>query len=180
MEKLSQDEEKRIINDAKKDPEKFGTLYDTYANAVFNFVLRRVNDTNIAEDITADTFYKALRSIKQFNFKSSFSTYLFKIAKNEIYSFYRRKRFFPALFPASEAFYDAGCKKNPETEKLTQAIEKLPFREREIIRMHFIEEKGQREISFILNIGRSTYYKLMQSALSKLKKMIKGDENEGR
>ncbi len=174
MEKLSKDEEKRIINDARKDPEKFGALYDAYANALFNFVLRRVNDTNIAEDITADTFYKALKSIKQFDFKSSFSTYLFKIAENRIYDFYRRKKF----FPANRAFYDTDCKQNPETEKLTQAIEKLPFREREIIRMHFIEEKGQREISFILNIGRSTYYKLMQSALSKLRKMIEDDKNE--
>jgi RNA polymerase sigma-70 factor (ECF subfamily) len=177
MEKLSRDEERQIIENAKKDPEQFGALYNAYANSIFNFVLRRINDKDIAEDITADTFYKALKSIKRFNFKASFSTYLFKIAENEICRFYRSKKLFP--LPANKEFYDIDDPLDEKSGKLLQAIEKLPFREREIIRMYFIEKKKQNEIAFILNISKSTYYNLMQKALRKLKKAIAGDKNEG-
>ncbi|MCD6106726.1 MAG: sigma-70 family RNA polymerase sigma factor [Caldisericaceae bacterium] len=174
MEKLSRDRERQIIYNARKDPKQFDALYDTYANSIFNFVLRRVNDTNIAEDITADTFYKALKSIKRFNFRASFSTYLFKIAENEIYRFYRSKKLLP--LPINKEFYDVEDPPNVELEGLLQAIEKLPFREREIIRMHFIERKKQNEIAFILNISKSTYYNSMQRALRELKKIVEDDK----
>lgn len=174
MGKLSRDEEKQIIYNARKEPGQFDALYNAYANNIFNFVLRRVNDTNITEDITADTFYKALKNIRRFNFKASFSTYLFKIAENEIYRFYRSKK----LLPINKEFYDVEDPPNVELEELLQAIEKLPFRKREIIRMHFIERKKQNEIAFILNISKSAYYKLMQKALEKLKKTVEDDKNE--
>ncbi len=174
MGKLSRDKEKQIIYNARKDPGQFDALYNAYANNIFNFVLRRVNDTNIAEDITADTFYKALKSIKRFNFKASFSTYLFKIAENEIYRFYRSKK----LLLTNKEFYAAEDPPNIESEELLQAIEKLPFREREMIRMHFIERKKQNEIAFILNISKSAYYNSMQRALKKLKKIIESGKNE--
>lgn len=125
MGKISRDRERQMICNARKDPEQFDELYNTYVNSIFNFVLRRVNDTNVAEDITADTFYKALKSIKRFKFKSSFSTYLFRIAENEIYRFYRSKKLLS--LPVNKEFYDIEDPPNVEAEELLQAIEKTTF-----------------------------------------------------
>ena len=73
-----------------------------------------------------------------------------------------------------EVFYDA--EKSVETEALAKCANKLPERERQIIKMRFgilgIEKKTQKEIADIMGISQSYISRLEKKVLSKLKKEI--------
>ena len=52
------EEEKELVERAKKYPEAFGELYDIYYSKIFGYILKRVADIEIAQDITSETFLK--------------------------------------------------------------------------------------------------------------------------
>ena len=53
-------EEKELIKLAQKDPEVFAKLYDEYYPKIFGYILKRVANLETAQDITSETFFKAL------------------------------------------------------------------------------------------------------------------------
>lgn len=55
---MKPEEEARLIEQAKADPQAFARLYDEFAPAVFSFVMRRVSNKEAAEDITSAVFYR--------------------------------------------------------------------------------------------------------------------------
>ena len=83
-------EEKELIKKAQKDPEIFSQLYDRYYPQIFGYVLKRVANLEVAQDITSETFFKALRKLWQFRWQNiSFSAWLYRIANNEIANYSR-------------------------------------------------------------------------------------------
>ena len=56
-------EEKHLINRAKKDKEAFGLLYDKYNKQIFGYILKRVGDVALSEDIAHEVFFKALKNL---------------------------------------------------------------------------------------------------------------------
>lgn len=158
------EDEGLLIERAKSNPQDFGLLYERYAEAVYRFILSRTHNPDEAEDLTADTFYKALKGIKNFRREASFKCYLFRIATNTVYSWFKRKKY--ANLDPDYGEYEL---ENEESEELLEEIEKLPFKEREVIRMHYIEGKKPSEIEFILNISKSNFYRLLNDALYRLR-----------
>ncbi|WAA08951.1 RNA polymerase sigma factor [Fervidibacillus albus] len=65
-------------------------IYHYYFKDVYFFLYSLTKDKHLAEDLTSETFVKALKSIERFNGKCDVKTWLFQIAKNTYYS-YRRK-----------------------------------------------------------------------------------------
>src|SRR5260370_7134892 len=59
----SRDEEKRLIEDAKRDPREFGALYDRHFQQIYRFVYSRVREQTAAEDVTSEVFIKALKAM---------------------------------------------------------------------------------------------------------------------
>lgn len=57
---MKADEERALVHRAKKDPDAFARLYDEYYSKIFNYVLRRIGTIDAAQDVTAETFFKAL------------------------------------------------------------------------------------------------------------------------
>ena len=68
------------------------TIYKTYFNDVFLYVLSLCGDTHIAEDITSETFFKAIKSINEFNGNCELRVWLCQIAKNSYYSYLRKNK----------------------------------------------------------------------------------------
>ena len=63
----------------------FDQLYDRHFEAIFRYVLRRVANVAEAEDLTAQTFYKALRRFWRFRWTGgNASAWLYRIATNEV------------------------------------------------------------------------------------------------
>ncbi len=86
------EQEKQLIENAKCSPQAFGELYDAYYPKISNYLLHRLSRADIAQDITADVFYKAMTRLHTFSWRNlSFSSWLYKIANNEIKMYYRKK-----------------------------------------------------------------------------------------
>lgn len=72
----------------------FSELYEEEAKKVYKFLLALTENELLAEELTQQTFYKALLSMKQFQGKSSIYTWLCQIGKNEWLQELRRKKLF--------------------------------------------------------------------------------------
>ncbi len=168
------EDEGLLIERAKSNPQNFGPLYDKYAEDVYRFILSRTHNPDEAENLTADTFYKALKCVKNFRGEASFKSYLLRIAINTVYDWFKRKKYANLVPDYGE--YEL---KNEESRKLLEEIEKLPLREREVIRMHYIEGKEPSEIEFILNISKSNFYRLLNGALYRLRNEMEKNEQQG-
>lgn len=70
----------------------FEEVYKEYFRVVFYYLLGICNDKNIAEDITQETFYKAMKSLKSFRNECDIKTWLCQIAKNQYLSYCRKNK----------------------------------------------------------------------------------------
>ncbi|MGM0842832.1 MAG: RNA polymerase sigma factor [Bacillota bacterium] len=69
-------------------------IYNTYFKDVFLYVYSLSGDKHISEDITSETFIKALSSLDSFRGNSDIRVWLCQIAKNSYYSYLRKKKSF--------------------------------------------------------------------------------------
>jgi len=59
-------QEKECVEKAKRDPQAFGLLYEKYYSQIFSYVLIRTASIDIAQDVTSNVFFKALKNIGAF------------------------------------------------------------------------------------------------------------------
>lgn len=69
---------------------KFEEVYSKYYNSVYRYLITITKDINMAEEITQETFYKALKNIDKFNPDLKMLTWLCEIAKNTYYSYCKK------------------------------------------------------------------------------------------
>ena len=74
------------------DRAEFARLVDTYYEMIYRLSVRMVTNPQDAEDILQETFLKAYRHLKNFDGRSSVSTWLYRIATNEALMFLRRQK----------------------------------------------------------------------------------------
>lgn len=77
-------------------------IYQHYAKTVYHFLLARTGSDDLAEELTQETFYQAIRSIDRYDESCKPSTWLCSIAKNVLLT-YRRKHPVTDDFEDSEA-----------------------------------------------------------------------------
>ena len=70
--------------------EDFDKIYAEYYSEVYKFVLSLCQNPMLAEEITQESFFKALKSIDSFNGNCKLSTWLCKIARNTLYSYTKK------------------------------------------------------------------------------------------
>jgi RNA polymerase sigma-70 factor (ECF subfamily) len=179
-------EKKELINLAQKDPEVFAKVYVQYYPKIFGYVLRRTVNLEIAQDITSETFFKALKKLWQLRWlNTSFSSWLYRIATNEINLYFRRGKYKSAsLDELQELGFEPVSLHNPETEiieaqeKLNrhqdfivcqQKIARLDIKYQEVITLRFFEQKQIKEISEILGKSEGTIKSLLHRGLEKLR-----------
>ncbi|MGB4595192.1 MAG: sigma-70 family RNA polymerase sigma factor [Anaerolineaceae bacterium] len=86
------DDEITLIEQAKREPEAFGLLYEKYINRIYNYIYFRVGSVQDAEDLTTRVFIKAFDNIGRYrNMGLPFSAWLYRIAHNQVANFHRDK-----------------------------------------------------------------------------------------
>ncbi|MCD6429399.1 sigma-70 family RNA polymerase sigma factor [bacterium] len=178
--------EKEIIQRAKRDPQAFGLLFDKYYQPIFGYILRRTANVALAQDLTSQTFLKALKKLKRFKWRNvPFSAWLFRIATNEVNAFYRyqkrhKKILIEDLPEISSRINllkeveraEEELKRKEEFLKLHQCISKLNSKYQTVITLRFFEKKKISEISQILGKPEGTIKSQIHRALKELKKLI--------
>jgi len=186
---MNPNEEKELIKKAQKEPEAFAELYDKYYPQIFGYILKRIADLEIAQDITSETFFKALKNLWKFRWKNiSFSAWLYRIANNEIANYFRKnKKYSISLEKLKEKGFEPISLHNPEAEflkaqeelkkhqdflKIQEKISQLPIKYQEVITLRFFEKKKIKEIAEILGKKEGTIKSLLHRGLEKLKELV--------
>jgi len=180
-------EEKLLLEKVKKDPKKFGVLFDQYYNKIFGYVLRRTLNYDLAGDVVAETFLKAFLKINSFKWQGiSISSWLFRIATNEMNYYYRKQKYSPRSldFLLDNDEFDIRNPESLEEERarieeeikdhnnfieVQKKLEKLPIKYQEVIALKYFEEKSIKEISEIVNKKEGTVKSLISRGLQKLR-----------
>lgn len=68
----------------------FGELYRRHVDRVYSFIVFRIRDPSVAEDLCQDVFFQALRSIGGFRWRGSVAPWLLRIARNMVIDHWRR------------------------------------------------------------------------------------------
>ena len=82
---LRLEEELSWILRAQKNPESFGPLYKKYHEQIFRYIYQRMNDEELAFDITSQVFIKAMTNLHKYEYRGvPFASWLYRIAKSEL------------------------------------------------------------------------------------------------
>lgn len=84
-------DEHRLVEAARQgDGGAFGQLYQRYVDRVYSFVVFRVRDRTVAEDLTQDVFLQVLRGLDAFDWRGSLAPWMLRIARNTVVDHWRR------------------------------------------------------------------------------------------
>ena len=177
-----------LIEEAKKGNEKaFSNLMCRYKDSIYYIILKMVNNSTDAEDLTIETFSKAFKNIESYTPTFAFSTWLFKIATNNCIDFIRKKQFSPTSFNNLQDSLDTltiniqSDTLDPEESlinhqkivTLRNTVNQLKPRYRMLIELRYYKEYSYEEISSELNIPIGTVKAQLHRAKTLLYNIIK-------
>ncbi len=172
--------EYREVVAAQKNPAHFEPLYNRYHEQIFRFIYRRLDDVDDAADITQQVFTKALAGIAGYKNKGvPFSTWLYRIAINELNSFFKKDQKQRCLdIDSTDLSVLASETAEDSTEEMFASMERglaeLPQREMDFLQMRFFEHRPFREIGDILGMTENNAKVSVYRAIEKLRKIIAG------
>lgn len=168
--------ESRWIREAQKDPERFSPLYRKYHEQIFRYVYQRMDDHDLAFDVTSQVFIKALNNIKRYEDRGlPFSSWLYRIAKSELYQAFRDRKARRTVNVESMHVFEMieeidGNENEEEKQKLLKLLSKLRETDLQLIEMRFFERRSFREIGEILEIKENNAKVKTFRAVERLKK----------
>ncbi len=159
-------EQADIIQRARAgEVEAFRQIHEEYGRRILNFVYRMVDSREDAEDLTQNVFLRAFHELPRLQDAERFESWLYRIARNEVYQAFRKKR-------VGSGRYEAGGDEQPEFDladrrptpqdnilheelgfRIRKVLNSLPPKLREVFVLAVIHEKSYAEISDI--VGRS-------------------------
>ena len=173
------EEERRIVLKAvERDQEAFAQLYDRHVVRIYRHIYYMVNDSNTAEDLTAQTFLKAWEAIDRYKERGApIVAWLLRISHNLTVSFLRSKRDHSEL---DETFLDQKMTRNPEEaleqasdeKSMREAVLKLRDEQRQVIMLRFVEEMDYREVADIIGKSVPAVRVIQHRALGNLRKIM--------
>ena len=171
----SSDDDHSLAEAARLEPQAFAVLYERYIDRIYAYALRQAGDVSLAQDVTSATFEKALRSLRQRDWRGqSFLAWLYRIARNEAIHHHRlgsRMAEMPPDLPASESQED-GLMAAQERQELFCALSRLSARDQEVLNLRFIEGLSSAEAAEVLGCSLPNLYLQAHRALRRLRKMI--------
>lgn len=160
-----------LVQEARRGNEKaFASLMNRYRDSIYFMLLKMVNNSSDAEDLTIEAFGKAFRSLDSYTPKFAFSTWLFKIATNNCIDFIRKKQLAPTPFDYLQDNLDNATvniqSDMPDPEELLinhqkiaalkDIVSQLKPRYKSLIELRYYKEYSYEEISSELNLPIGT------------------------
>lgn len=174
-------EETALINAiVQGDKKAFDTLYRSFREKVFRTAFHYLQHTQEAEEAVQDVFVEVYRSAPAFHFKSSLSTWIYRITVNKCLDRLRyrqaKKRFafithfFQHDHPGAPAV--APVEANEDNKMLYAAIDKLPGNQKTALILTQIEELSIKETAAIMKTTAKAVESLTQRAKNNLRKFL--------
>jgi RNA polymerase sigma-70 factor (ECF subfamily) len=163
--------------------EDFGRLYDQYVDLVYRYVYYRVGTHAQAEDLTSETFLRALRRIGEFHWQGKdFGAWLVTIARNLVADHYKSSRF--KLEISTADLLDLGqAVEGPEQELLDSltnqalflALRRLGSEQQECIVLRFLHGLSVAETALIMGKKPGAIKALQHRAVRSLARIMPSD-----
>ncbi len=170
--------------------EDFEAIYQTELPRVYHFFCYRFGEGPLAEDLTAATFEKAWRGRKWFRQQSSFSTWLFAIARRVAQDHYRKHRnrvevsleeagdpvgsMQPGDLPGS-AILEEQVEKKADFAQLSLLLARLADRERELVALKYGAGLTNRAIARLTGLTESNVAVILHRTLQTLRSAWEAD-----
>lgn len=185
MEKNRVNESELISAYIKGDENAFSVLVNRYKSRIYTTIYLVVKDSYVAEDLTQDTFIKAIKTLKdgRYNEEGKFLPWILRIAHNLAIDYFRRAKRYPSvvfedgsnvfntLNFAEDSVESAQIRKESH-EHLRSLIKKLPQQQREVLVMRHYEELSFQEIAEATGVSINTALGRMRYALINLRKLM--------
>ncbi|MEX2484493.1 MAG: sigma-70 family RNA polymerase sigma factor [Brumimicrobium sp.] len=171
--KLDQELEWIIL--AKSDPKHFAPLYEKYHEQIFRYVNQRMDDQDLAFDVTSQVFFKALKNLHKFEYRGvPLGSWLYRIAKSELNQAFRDRKAKRTINVEKthiatfmEVFHEEENKQNKQ--RLFKALDSLKDADLQLIEMRYFEDRPYKEMGEILEITENNAKVKTFRALEKLK-----------
>ena len=171
----SRDEEKRLVERARRDPREFGALYDRHFQQIYRFVYSRVREQTAAEDVTSEVFIKALKAMPRYQDTGRpFAAWLYQIAVNAIADRYRTLRpsqsldDFHDLSIAGPALEDLAAHRD-EIRRIWGLVEALPAQQKTALVLKFQEDMKIEDIAVAMGKSPGAVKLLIHRGVSRLR-----------
>lgn len=176
-------QELRLVEAAQKDPRHFGVLYEKYYRQIFLFVYKRTGETEVAGDVTAQVFLKAMASLPKYVYRGvPFSAWLYRIASNEVNQHFRNSKGDRTIsMEKSHIDKVMGMVDEERTsdlvdlyqEVMIETLHEMSPDEVEIIELRFFEDRPFSEVGFILGITENNAKVKVYRIVERLRKRLK-------
>lgn len=183
MEEFRDEEIAVLVQSGKVDS--FGILINRYEKKLSRYAYKFLSQRQDIEDIVQDIFLKAYKNIQSFDSKRKFSSWLYRIAHNELVNALKKKKRNSLLFFDLDTFvphfsYDKNefidkIDNEKMKEKINNYLDKLEPKYREPIILYYYEEFDYKEIADILKIPVSTVGVRIKRGRDKLKNFLNNE-----
>jgi len=168
-------ESERIIQ-VQRTPEAFGELYDCYSPAVYRYLLSRLGNVEEAQDVTSQTFLKAIEAFPRYDHRDYFSAWLFSIARSKCIDFIRRKRREGQSgvddLPDPQPDPSNAVLASERKVKLAALIRALNPREQELLRLRYVADLSFAEMAGLLRKKEDAVKKSVYRLLGRLRDQL--------
>ncbi len=173
---MTRADEGRLVQRARRgDAEAFACLYRDTVQAIFRYISLRVNDAQLAEDLTGDVYIRALKGISAYQERGRpFIAWLYRIAHARVVDYYRQSGRRPAdsdldaePIPVS-ADLDQALLRRQAAQALREAISKLTDDQQQVVILRFIEGQSLETTAQIMGKNANAIKALQHRALRSL------------
>ncbi|MFF2197491.1 ECF subfamily RNA polymerase sigma factor, BldN family [Streptomyces sp. NPDC058157] len=165
------------------EAEAFGRLYDQYSDTVYRYIYYRVGGKATAEDLTSETFLRALRRISTFTWQGrDFGAWLVTIARNLVADHFKSSRF--RLEVTTGEMLDANeVERSPEDSvleslsnaALLEAVRKLNPQQQECVTLRFLQGLSVAETARVMGKNEGAIKTLQYRAVRTLARLLPDD-----
>lgn len=163
----------------------FEEIYNKYFNDVFRYIRRLSNNEHIAEEITADTFFKAMHSIDSFRGDCDIRVWLCQIAKNGYLSYLKKSGRFDNVDEAellsiadSDETIEEQLVRHSEVIQLQKILHDIPEPYKEVFMWRVFAELSFKQIGQVFNKSENWACVTYHRACNKIKERLEVTNHE--
>lgn len=181
-------DEAALVERARTDTNAFAELYRFYLPRIHAFAYRRSGSREVAEDVTAATFEKALENLHRFEPRGGgFGAWLFRIAANQLNDHHRRngrvrgergQRAMSHLVTRVQE-PDEHALVNESQAIVREALSKLSPRYQKALSLRYLSGLSNEEAARAFGVSRSTMAVIVHRSLKSLRKHLEGVDVDG-
>jgi len=175
-ERLTLEQEKELVDQAKADLARFKALYEYYLPKIYRYLYFRTSSKPDAEDLASQVFVQAIRNFDRYEWTGvSFGAWLYRIAHNLLVDHYKSSRTVPLehaeeVPEASEV--DEQLDAKLDAEKLHSCLGALNEPARSMLSLRIFQELSYQEIAQVLDTTEAAVKMQMHRAVKKIQSLV--------